>query len=149
MRPLRKFVSLSPAERRLLVTVVLLLTLIRLGLKLLPFRTLWRLLSKGGPIFIGCFEGYDAGPDRIAWAVTVAGRYVLGVRPCLAQALTAQLLLRWQGCPARLHFGVARDDRGQVQAHAWVEANGRVVIGGSASELERYIPLLAVDANSA
>jgi hypothetical protein len=40
---------------------------------------------------------------------------------------------------------VARGDRGEVQAHAWVETEGKVVIGGSAVELARYTPLLALD----
>ena len=147
MRPLRRFLALSPNERCLLITAVILLAGMRLGLRLLPFGTLWQLVGNGGPILVGLFEGNHLA-DRISWAVTVAGRYVLGVRPCLVQALTVRLLLRWHGCPARLHFGVARGEGGQIRAHAWVEANGRVVIGGSASELERYIPLLAADATA-
>src|SRR2546427_3806445 len=141
MKRLRKFLALHPIEQRLLVKAALLLGVIRLGLRLLPFRTLWWLLNHA-PIGLPAAK---FNPDRIAWAVTVTSPYVLGVRPCLTQALAAQLLLVRRGFSARLHLGVARGEQGQVQAHAWVEADGKVVIGGSASELERYTPLLARD----
>ena len=80
--------------------------------------------------------------------MSVTSPYVLGVRPCLPQALAAQLLLVRRGFPARLRLGVAKGDRGQVRAHAWMETDGRVVTGGSESELERYTPLLALDAQT-
>jgi hypothetical protein len=148
VKRLRRVLALPPAERRLLLTVALLLGVIRLGLRLLPFRTLCRLLNRAARVSVG-LEAVDAfRPDRIAWAVTVASPYMLGVRRCLVQALVVQLLLVRRGYPARVHLGVARGDGGQVQAHAWVEAGGRIVIGGSVSELERYTPLLALDAHT-
>jgi Transglutaminase-like superfamily len=147
MKRLRRLLALNPTERRLLVEAALLLAVIRLGLKLLPFRTFWGLFNRAARAPVGSPKANFL-PDRIAWAVTVAGPRVLGVRLCLSQALAVQLLLRRRGYHARLHLGVARGDLGQVQAHAWVESNGRVVIGGSASELERYTPLPALDAKT-
>ena len=149
MKRLRRFLALPPIERRLVVRAALLLGVIRLGLRLLPFRTLWRLLNQAPRASVGSPTATHFSPDRIAWAVRVASPVVLGVKPCLAQSLAVRLLLRRRGYPARLHLGVARGEGGQVQAHAWVETNGRVVIGGSASELERYTPLLALDAETA
>ena len=145
MKRLRKFLTLPATDRRLLVEAALFLAAIRLGLRLLPFRTLWRLLDRAPcpSVAAGLFS-----PDRIAWAVSVTSPYVLGVRPCLPQALAAQLLLVRRGFPARLRLGVAKGDRGQVRAHAWMETDGRVVTGGSESELERYTPLLALDAQT-
>ena len=81
--------------------------------------------------------------DRIAWAVIAASRYVLGDKPCLTQALAAQLLLKRQGYPASLRIGVSRTAEKQLQAHAWVESKDRVVVG--AGELSRYTPLPALD----
>jgi len=88
MRRLRRFLTLPATDRRLLVEAVLFLAAIRLGLRLLPFRTLWRLLDRAPrpSVAAGLFS-----PDRIAWAVSVTSPYVLGVRPCLPQALAAQL----------------------------------------------------------
>jgi hypothetical protein len=41
------------------------------------------------------------------------------------------MLLARRGYPALLHIGVAKGKEGQFQAHAWVESEGKVVIGGA------------------
>jgi hypothetical protein len=71
--------------------------------------------------------------------VETASRRTPGLKTCLAQALAAQVLLTRRGYPALLRIGVAKGERQQLQAHAWVESEGKIVIGGS--ELERYTPL--------
>lgn len=149
MRRFRRFLALPPTERWLLLKVAFLLGVIKLGLRWLPFGTLLRLLSHVAEASIGLPAPTPYAPDRIAWAVAVASSYLLRVRPCLVQALAVRLLLVRRGYPARLRLGVARGEHGRVQAHAWVETDGRVVIGGSASELRRYTPLLAVDTGTA
>jgi hypothetical protein len=144
MRRLRRFLRLRLSDQCLLVEAALLLSLVRLGLRVLSFRTLWRLFTR----LSGRAPSAGAAlcqADRITWAVSVTSPYVLGVRPCLAQALAAQLLLGRRGLPALLRVGVARVGRGPVHAHAWMETDGRVVTGGPRSELERYTPLLALE----
>jgi hypothetical protein len=74
--------------------------------------------------------------DRIAWAVSLAGRYVPRAT-CLTQALAMQILLKREGIAVQLHLGVAKDEQGRVTAHAWLEQDGRVLIGGGS--LESYI----------
>ena len=125
------------------------LGVVRLGLKLLPFQTLLALLNRMPTTRFAplSFDPHTAG--RLAWAIATAGPYLVGSRPCLPQALAAQLMLVRRGFPARLRLGVAKGDGGEVQAHAWMETNGRVVVGGSLTELDRFTPLLALDAKSA
>jgi hypothetical protein len=77
--------------------------------------------------------------ERIAWAVARASQYTPRAT-CLTQALATQVLLGWQGYATRLCIGVARSDVGQFQAHAWVECQGKVVIGG-ADAPARFTPL--------
>ncbi len=72
----------------------------------------------------------------------IASRYVPAAT-CLTQSLATKVLLSRQGHQASVRIGVARSEAGQFQAHAWVESNGRVVIGGPESHLKRYTPLLA------
>jgi hypothetical protein len=112
----------------------------------LPFRTLRRLLAGRVKRSAGWRGTARVSPDRIAWAVTVAGRYARGRATCLVEALAVETLLAQGGHPARLRVGVAREEDGRLQAHAWVESGGRVVIGGSEKTLERYTSLLALDA---
>ena len=80
--------------------------------------------------------------DRVAWAVARATARVPGAT-CLIQALATQILLARRGETSTLHIGAARDDRGGVKGHAWLEHRGRVVIGDSS--LEGFIPLCQLD----
>lgn len=135
MKRLRKFASLSPSERGLLLRTAILLSAVRLALWLLPFRRIAsvteRNRSRAGKTVTR--------PDQVAWAVRAVSRYV--PKPtCLVQALTAKVLLENAGFSARLHIGVAKGAAKPFEAHAWVEARGMVITG--AGELERYSPLL-------
>jgi hypothetical protein len=66
--------------------------------------------------------------NKIIWAVAVASRYV-PVATCLTQALAGQVLLKQHCAPALLRIGVMKNQRGALQAHAWIESQGQVVIG--------------------
>jgi Transglutaminase-like superfamily len=57
---------------------------------------------------------------------------------CLAQGLTAQLLLLRAGLPARLCLGARR--RPEFAAHAWVESGGDIVLGADPSFPELLDP---------
>jgi len=120
-----------------------LLLLVKLGLRLLPFQTLQRFLARAMLAPVGLRNSDPAFPDRIAWAVAVASRCLPGTRICLPQALTGQVLLRREGYPAHLTLGVARIEEGRLEAHAWVESRGKVVIGGGG--LERYNALSTLE----
>jgi hypothetical protein len=56
----------------------------------------------------------------------------------LAQALATQVLLERRGYPTQLRIGFTSYKGGQMSAHAWVESQGRVAIGG-AGNMARYI----------
>lgn len=137
MSPLRKWLRLSSGERRLLLGAWLLLGTIRVALWLLPFRVVHRRLARTQP------SSARFSIEQIGWAVAVASVY-LPFATCLPQALAAQVLLRRNNHAADLKIGVARDERGRLEAHAWVESAGRIVIGGSAGSVARYTPLPAV-----
>jgi len=139
MKRLRKFLSLTPSDRRLLVGTVLLLGAIRLILWLLPFQSWRSLLASMARPKAECQEVEQTSLDKIIWAVTVASRYMPGVK-CLASALTTQVLLAQQCYVSDLRIGVAKSEEGQLEAHAWVESQERIMIGGLA-DLSRYTPL--------
>jgi transglutaminase superfamily protein len=131
MRRLRAFLLLRSIDRNLLIAAALLLAAIRYGLQLLPFRTLQRLLASVPR------PGSRLCPEQIAWAVMAASAYVPST--CLSRALTAQVLLQRAGFPAKLQIGIAKGPRGQLEGHAWVTSQGKIVIGGET--VERYTPL--------
>jgi hypothetical protein len=76
----------------------------------------------------------------------VASRYV-PCATCLVQAFTAQILLGRNGHAGEVHIGVALDDKQGFRAHAWVESEGKVLVGGAAGGLDDYARMLVLDAN--
>ena len=140
MKRIRKFLNLSSNERRLLIKTWILLGVTRLGLELFPFSTLRKLLFK--LTFLSHGPGKNFSEEYLVWSVSVVSRYVPKTT-CLAQALAAQFLLQQAGHQARLHIGVEEAEKGSLKAHAWVESQGRILIGGF--DVNRYTHLLAVE----
>jgi hypothetical protein len=66
---------------------------------------------------------------RVVWAVAAASRRLFSDRPCLPTALAARYLLARRGVATELRIGVTRDANG-LDAHAWLERHGDVLIGG-------------------
>ena len=104
----------------------------------LPFRSQRSLLARFEWPTAREAENDPLLPERIAWAVELASRYIPQAA-CLTQSLAANILLHRAGYGAELHLGVGKDDNGRFEAHAWVESGERVLIGGR--QLEEYTPL--------
>lgn len=138
MKQLRKFLSLTASDRLLLIKATIILVLIRLGLKLLLFHKLRSLLAKIAQSSTKLKEADEASVNKVVWAVTVASPYIRAT--CLPKALTTQLLLNRCGYSTQLHIGFARGKGGQMHAHAWVENQGKIVIG-SVDKMAHYIPV--------
>jgi hypothetical protein len=84
----------------------------------------------------------DFNPDEVRRAVRsikLVGRHIPGTT-CLTESLAALALLGRFGQSAFLRIGVARDEGGELTAHAWVETEGKPVIGNH-SDLSRYTVL--------
>jgi hypothetical protein len=119
MRRLRKFWWLPARDRGLLLIALLLLGAIRLGLALLPFQTVRRLLSRLSRAPAGQMPEENA-VRRVVWALDVASHILPGSTSCLPRALAGHLLLARRGVVATLQIGVARGAAGQLEAHAWI-----------------------------
>jgi hypothetical protein len=123
-----RFLRLQPADRALLLETLLALLGARLALSLLPFWRVYRRTSRPPEAPAKPAAADEA--RRIAWALRAAGRLVPACT-CLIRALAAQALLRRRGEACRLRIGVTRGPQGAVQAHAWVEYRGAVLVGGA------------------
>lgn len=55
--------------------------------------------------------------------------HLFPANPCLPQALVVCLVFWRNRLPASLEFGAARSEQGALEAHAWVESEGEIVIG--------------------
>jgi len=138
----RRFWGLSRARRRLLLSAAFWLLAIRLGLAVLSFESLRKLLSSlaGRAARRDCADPLGEEIDRVAWAVSQAGRSAPFETSCFHRALATYLLLLRRGLPGEIHIGVARGEQGQFEAHAWVRSCGRVIMG-ALPDLERFEPL--------
>lgn len=139
MGSLAKLLALPAAERRLLLAAAGLLAAVRVGLWTLPFRSVYGAVRSRGP---SARRAGMPSAERIVWAVEVAARR-LPRATCLVRALAAQALLARHGHASELRLGVARGAGRAFEAHAWLEANGQILIGGATQE--RYVPLPSLD----
>jgi hypothetical protein len=148
-RPRARRLSAGPLEPWLLGQAVLAMAAARLGLSVLSFGTFRRVFEIGPPQGprrdATPADATDATPRAVIRAVTRAGR-IVPRSTCLVQAVAARTLLTRRQQPAELRIGVARSDAGRLEAHAWLERDGRVILGGPTTE--RFAPLPALEGRS-
>lgn len=147
MTLLHKFAARSWSDRVLLVRSLALVCAVRIGLWTLPYRTVQRLCER--PLA----ERPRTAPQevwayrrRVVASVEAVGRRLLGDKPCLTQALVARRLLREGGVDPTLLIGVTKEGQ-ELLAHAWLELDGRVIIGGGTSPV-RYTALTPVQSET-
>ena len=138
LRRLARFWRFSRRDQALLVEAAWLQMVARAGLFLLQLKTLQRLLAR--LIFAHSLQRQPFSPWKVAHAIDATGKYLPG-KNCLIRALVGEVLLRREGYPAMLKIGVAKEEKRDLRAHAWVELEGRVVIGFSSKR--QYMPLTA------
>ncbi|MBI4613045.1 MAG: lasso peptide biosynthesis B2 protein, partial [Planctomycetes bacterium] len=129
MRRLSRFLALPSGERAILVHAALLLAALRAVPAWFGFgriRAVLAFLASRRRVFR---RRVRVPEERIAWAVSAAGRRLPGTTSCLAEALAAQVLLAREGHRARLEIGVARGEGESLAAHAWVECGGQILLG--------------------
>jgi hypothetical protein len=143
MNRLRKFARLDASERALVLGAACLVAAVRLGLWLLPFRMLTRILRVRS---LPAGSGSRFSPARLAWAVRAVSRPIPGAT-CLTQALALHYLLTRAGHTSRVQIGVTRDTAGGFQAHAWVEHDSGTLLN-TAPEVAHYSRLHTLEAAS-
>jgi hypothetical protein len=136
----RTWSGLSRRERVLLVQAGALVGTVRVALWVLPSRWIIKYVTQlAGE---SAMRRPPSGHLRdVLWAVEAASRRMPDAS-CLTQAVTALLLMRRHGYAARFCVGVARAPGGTLDAHAWLERDGAIVIGRMAQPFVR-LPDLA------
>jgi hypothetical protein len=128
MKKTFRFLFLPYRKKKLLVESLLLVLGIRLSLWILPFKWLnERLLSLNSTDFENRETDWNV-VKSVARSVRASSRYVPQAS-CLTQALATRTLLRLKGQNSWLKIGVDRDENDVFIAHAWIEVDGKIVIG--------------------
>ena len=123
----RCLAALTREERTAAVGALVLVPLVRLALWILPSRVIIRRVREMAQA--PTRSSGRARPATITWATEAVSARVPGAT-CLTQAIAAQLLLRRHGHRSQLRLGVMRSPSGMLSAHAWLENDGRILIGG-------------------
>jgi hypothetical protein len=118
-------------DRPLGVEAATLLLLIRIAFLLLPFHTIERALARWYPRRRAASSRVAPAStaQRVGAAVRAAAQRVPGTT-CLSEALAAETMLRARGVTSTRHIGVRAPAAGvPLDAHAWLEAHGAIVVG--------------------
>jgi hypothetical protein len=143
MKKILRFLVLPYQNKKLLFQSMFLVFAIRICLWIFPFRWLNKLVS-----FIDS-KGFDN--EQLDWviindvvrSIRACSRYV-PCASCFTQALAARTLLRLKGQNTQLKIGVDKEGDDKLAAHAWIEADGRIIIGKYPRH-QRYLVLVPPD----
>lgn len=128
MSTLSKFAVLPWREKWLYLNTAFWLLAVKVGLYLLPFERLRSWLAR--------FDQPDGKPAdmeemrAIIQAIEQISQWLAPLRiNCLPRALVGHRLLVRKGFDVQLKIGVLKNPRDQLAAHAWLEYQGRVILG--------------------
>jgi hypothetical protein len=127
MRIMPRLRSRSIGEWTVIVEAAAILIATNAALRLCNFQVLRRVLircARRVPPF-----GRPVEAEQIVDAVERISRRLRAISTCLSIALTAEAILTHYGYDSVLCLGAKRES-GQFSAHAWVERNNAVLIGG-------------------
>lgn len=128
MKRFLNFFKRPVAEQLLLAESMALVFSIGLILRIVPFRFLKKALTSRLSAQVEQKPPDWEKINTIIRAVRSVSRY-LPFATCLPQALTALLLINSKGQHSELKIGVAKGADNDFKAHAWLETNGRIIIG--------------------
>ena len=122
--------DLTIREYGVLLITFAVVVAVRISLWLLPSRVIIQFASHLPGARHVSVEGGQTEASTIVWAVDAIARRMPSAS-CLTQALSGKLLLAWFGHRSELCLGVAHADDRSLRAHAWLEREGRPVLGGA------------------
>jgi|SRR5277367_301247 len=135
MSGLRKFAA-SSFHHALILEALFVLALTRIGLLVCHFRRVRRL-----SLLIGdCgrrITQRGVSPAVLVWAVETAKRKIPLRSTCFTEALAAEALFRQHGHHPVLCIGASMEG-GRFAAHAWLENDETIVVGGPEAHIKQY-----------
>jgi hypothetical protein len=135
---MKRWIECGWPQRRAVVRAFMMSGICRVALRLGPYEAVRRVMRWMAG------DGSTLSAGEIAWAAAAGAGRVPGAK-CLVVALVGEAMLKAAGHEAELCIGVST--RVGFKAHAWVELDGRAVIGAAADgEYDRLEPVGAVAA---
>ncbi|MBC8145383.1 MAG: lasso peptide biosynthesis B2 protein [bacterium] len=139
VRPIRSLARRDRATRRIVSEAAFIVTAVRVALTVVPYTALRRM--RGFVLRVASWLSKPSrDPQELAAAVRIASRHVPNAT-CLTQALALHFMMARRGIASRVTVGVAQRN-GRLAAHAWIDQDGVVLIGG---DVTPYHPLRRAD----
>jgi hypothetical protein len=134
---MKRWMSLSPRERRAFVAAFASQVAIAVALRSLPLSAVRRALARSSTLTRRAATAAEdpALLSLLTWAAGASGRRLGPVSTCLTRTLAVQWLAARRGVVVPIHIGVRR--AGALDAHAW--------IGDKATDDARYAPLASFE----
>ena len=129
MKRLRKLFALRSEDQKRLLQTGLLLVAIKLALQGLPTPISLRMFERWKKAKTRLHPSRGNPLSQVTEDVEAASRHVPWGSSCLIQAIAVSVLLARRGMETQLRIGVAHETAGQFIAHAWVESQGRILVG--------------------
>jgi Transglutaminase-like superfamily len=125
-----KRLVVDPVARGLVIEAAFLVVCVWAGVRLLRYPRLQRVLDRYARSRAARSAAAPSTIGGVRWALAAVSRYFTPAT-CLVSALAASTMLRRRGVPSQFRIGVRVTPASvtRLQAHAWVEVNGHVVVG--------------------
>lgn len=128
IRKLKKWIKLDFKQKCLMLEAFIFLARGRY-LKLLPFKKVAPTLGEESvetPVITSKDEKVI---KAVSYAVQTMSRYTAWESACMVQAIAATRMLNRRNIETTLYLGIARDQHGEMHAHAWVRSGSLYVTG--------------------
>jgi hypothetical protein len=131
VRKSKSFVRVKWRDKILFFQAFFLSGISRIAILFIPFRVVKRFLGtpKKDSSYEIKIEEYRR-VKRIAWAVNQASKYTPWESKCLVKAITAQRMLKRYKIYSTIYLGVNKDEKNNMEAHAWLRSGSVFVTGG-------------------
>lgn len=139
MTIIHSFLKLNNETKWLLIKALATLWIVRIMLWIFSFVRIQRIIKR----FTHKSSKNKIPLTQITWATQVMSRFTPR-STCLVRALAGQILLSQYGYDSNIKIGVSKD-KGEFEAHAWLEHDGGVILGES--EID-YVPIMDMNGKS-
>ena len=136
MRRLYKFFHLSLEDKILFFKAIVLVGVFKISLLIFPLKLVQQFVDY---VTQELSKPKTIPQEKISWCIKTVGNYLLGPKSCLPVALAAKVLLKQNGYPATINIGVYKGNEINLEAHAWVESEGKIIVGEET--MQYYTPL--------
>jgi len=137
MRTVTKFFKKPLSDKALYLETTFWLGVSRLAILILPFRWIAPFLGR----HMASSDENDENGERqtvisVARAILTMSRHLPWESKCLVQAISGKMMLGRRQIPSTLYLGVAKEENGDLNAHAWLRAGDIILLGGGG--LDRF-----------